>query len=194
MSGTSCSAKRARAEAETLRERIEQRLAPGEAVLVSACLLGVHCRYDGSTNPATGLQQLARRYRIVPVCPEQLGGLPTPRPPAEFSGGDGRAVLEGRACLQTASGEDVTEAFLRGAREAVRLGKLAGARVAILKERSPSCGVCHVYCRGRLIEGQGVTTALLVEHGFEVIPLDPPKQRERADGTGDDEPTGTEAG
>ncbi len=174
---------RSHRDVKTIQAELERRLAPGEAVLVSACLLGVHCRYDGSTNPSEALQQLAQRYRLVPVCPEQLGGLSTPRPPAELHGGDGRAVLRGQASVRTVDGKDVTEAFLRGAREALRLGKLAGARLAVLKDRSPSCGACRVHCNGQLTEGMGVTAAMLAESGLEILPLDPPKQTDRSNGT-----------
>jgi len=163
-------------EEKALRERLACELEPGEAVLVSACLLGVRCRYDGSCNPARELQELARQYRVVPMCPEQLGGLGTPRAAAELSGGDGLAVLRGEARVRTRTGRDVTACFLRGAGEALRLAKLTGARVAVLKEKSPSCGTCAVYRDGRLVEGRGVTAALLAEYGIQLIPLDPPKQ------------------
>lgn len=146
------------------------------AVLVSACLLGVRCRYDGTTNPADNLTELTRGKQIIPICPEQLGGLSTPRPAAQSSGGTAEDVLDGKARVLTHSGADVTDNFLRGAHEAARLADQFGAREAILKDKSPSCGVCRVYRDGQLVEGQGVTAALLASKGLRLIPLSPPSQ------------------
>lgn len=148
-----------------------------EPVLVSACLLGVHCRYDASTNPSPDLVAKLGAARIIPVCPEQLGGLGTPRPPAHFEAGDGDAVLNGTARVVTDTGADVTAQFLRGAHESLRLAQLVGAKRAILKERSPSCGCCQVNRDGALQPGRGVTVALLRREGIVVESLDPPKER-----------------
>ena len=129
-------------------------------VLISACLLGVCCRYDGASKAYPGIEQLARQHTLVPVCPEQLGGLPTPRPPAERRGD--RVV--------TRSG-DVTEQYRRGAEEALKLCKLFGCEAAVLKERSPSCGRGAVYdgtFTGTLTPGDGVTAELLASHGIPV--------------------------
>ena len=129
-------------------------------ILISACLLGVCCRYDGASKPHPLAAALAERHTLVPVCPEQLGGLPTPRPPAERR--DGRVV--------TQSG-DVTEQYRRGAEETLKLCKLLGCQAAVLKERSPSCGRGEVYdgtFTGTLTAGDGVTAALLEEHGIPV--------------------------
>ena len=129
-------------------------------ILISACLLGVCCRYDGDSKAYPGIEQLARQHTLVPVCPEQLGGLPTPRPPAERRGG--RVV--------TQSG-DVTEQYLRGAEETLKLCKLLGCEAAVLKERSPSCGRGQVYdgtFSGTLTAGDGVTAELLAAHGILV--------------------------
>ncbi len=115
-------------------------------VLVSACLAGVRCRYDGGACPDPAVVDLVRRGRALPVCPEQLGGLPTPRRPAEIRGGAGADVLEGRARVVTASGADVTDAFLRGAEETLRLARLSGAEGAILKARSPSTAASPGAC------------------------------------------------
>jgi len=147
-----------------------------ECVLVSACMLGVHCRYDASTNPSPELEQRLAGQRIVPVCPEQLGGLTTPRPAAHFEGGTGEDVLAGNARVVTNTGADVTDQFLRGAQETLRLARVLGARRAILKERSPSCGCCQVHRDGVLSPGSGVTAALLRREGIAIEPLDPPKQ------------------
>ena len=129
-------------------------------ILISACLLGACCRYDGASKAHPLAALLAERHTLVPVCPEQLGGLPTPRPPAERRGG--RVV--------TQSG-DVTEQYLRGAEETLKLCKLLGCEAAVLKERSPSCGRGQVYdgtFSGTLTAGDGVTAELLAAHGILV--------------------------
>ena len=130
-------------------------------VLVSLCLLGIECRYDGRGNACEGLNKLVERCEIVPVCPEQLGGLPTPRTPAERR--DGRVV--------TKDGRDVTEAFKRGADQVCRLAEALQIRWALLKARSPSCGTGKVYdgtFAGRLIPGMGVTALALYHAGIPV--------------------------
>ena len=130
-------------------------------ILISACLLGCRCRYDGGSKPHPDALGLAERHELVPVCPEQLGGLPTPRPPAERVGD---RVL-------TAAGNDVTEQYRRGAEEALRLCRVTGCQAAVLKERSPSCGCGDVYdgtFSGTLTEGDGVAAALLKEAGIPV--------------------------
>ena len=99
-------------------------------ILVSACLLGLRCRYDGKANPNAAVLALRERHTLIPVCPEQLGGLPTPRSPSEWQG----------ERIRNADGADVTMQYLRGAEEAVRLAELMNCRIAILKERSPACG------------------------------------------------------
>lgn len=129
-------------------------------ILISACLLGACCRYDGASKAHPLAAALAERHTLVPVCPEQLGGLPTPRPPAERRGG--RVV--------TRSG-DVTEQYRRGAEETLKLCKLLGCEAAVLKERSPSCGRGQVYdgtFSGTLTAGDGVTAELLAAHGIPV--------------------------
>lgn len=142
-------------------------------VLVSACLLGQPVRYDGraSGHPDV-LQAWQREGRVVPLCPEVAGGLPTPRPPAEIPGGQGAAVLEGEAQVVTVLGEDVTAAFMAGARVALALVRRHGIRVAVLKSGSPSCGNQRVYdgtFSGNKVEGEGVTTALLRREGVLVF-------------------------
>lgn len=142
--------------------------------LVSACLLGIRCRFDGVATPDETVVQLADSGGAVPVCPEQLGGLPTPRLRSEFRGGDGRAVLDGRAQVVAEDGTDVTEFFERGAQETLAIALRCGATRAVLKERSPSCGLTQVYIDGRLTDGMGVTAALLAREGIEVAgPGDP---------------------
>lgn len=108
----------------------------------------------------------------MPVCPEQLGGLSTPRPRSHLTGGDGRAVRNGRACVANEQGKDVTGAFLRGADECVRLAGLLGARRALLKQRSPSCGYGVVKVDGEETAGAGVAAAALEAAGLEIVPVD----------------------
>jgi len=136
-------------------------------ILVSACLLGVRCRYDGrSAGSAPLLERLPGRC-IIPICPEQLGGLSTPRPPAVMEGGDGWDVLHGRARVVDETGRDVSEAFVRGAWEALRIARLFEVGRAVLKARSPSCGLCTPYC-DKTGGGMGVTASLLSSEGLEV--------------------------
>jgi uncharacterized protein YbbK (DUF523 family) len=131
-----------------------------EIVLVSACLAGLCTRYDGKIRPSPAcLQALAGRHWL-PVCPEQLGGLPTPRPAADLTGGDGYAVLAGGARVVTAGGQDVTRNFLQGARQCLALAQAQNIRRAYLKADSPSCG---------LTSRIGVTAAILSQQGIEVI-------------------------
>lgn len=140
-------------------------------VLVSACLLGRRCRYDGGDNRDLVLEdRLARRAeRAVPFCPEEFGGLGTPRPPAWIEAHGAREVLEGRDRLVTDSGEDVTQGFLDGARGALETCRREGITRAYLKERSPSCGVCETHVAGGRVRGPGVTAALLEDSGIEAL-------------------------
>ncbi len=135
-----------------------------EAVLVSACLLGERCRYDGQTKTNGRIRVLKEKgTRFIPVCPECLGGLPTPRPPAEIQE-DGRVVNR--------EGRDVTREYLAGAREALRICREAGCRTAVLKARSPSCGRGAVYdgtFSGRLVPGDGCAARMLSENGVRVL-------------------------
>lgn len=143
-----------------------------ERVLVSACLLGVACRFDGASKTQSSALELLKRYVCVPVCPEQLGGLATPRPKSHLIGGDGRAVLAGQAKVVADDGCDVTGAFVRGADESVRLAKLFGARRAFFKQRSPSCGFGVVEVDGSRTEGVGVTCAALEAAGIEIVAIE----------------------
>ncbi len=135
-----------------------------EALLVSACLLGENCKYSGGNNalPRETLAALAERFRLVPVCPEHDGGLPTPRLPSERRG----------ERIVNRAGEDVTAAFERGAALALKKARDCGCRLALLKERSPSCGSGKIYdgsFSGTLIPGEGVTAALLRQQGLTVF-------------------------
>lgn len=143
-----------------------------EPILVSACLLGLHTRYDGTTrhNPTVLAWLERQRLLPIPVCPEQLAGLPTPREQTRFATGDGGAVLTGNGTVvAVASGRAMNAPFLRGARETLHIARLTGCRRALLKERSPSCGVHQVHCGEHLVPGAGVTTALLIDAGLSVL-------------------------
>jgi uncharacterized protein YbbK (DUF523 family) len=143
-----------------------------ERVLVSACLAGRACRFDGSAANDDLVGRLVDEGRAVLVCPEADGGLGTPRPPAEIVGGDGRDVLEGRARVVTVDGRDVTEAYVKGARLALAAARRGGATTAILKARSPSCGHGVVYdgtFSTTLVPGDGVTAALLEMNGIVIV-------------------------
>lgn len=138
-------------------------------LLVSACLLGRPCRYDGGSRPDADVEArvVAWPGAVVPVCPEELGGLGTPRPAAELRGGDGAAVWRGDAHVAVReTGEDVTDAFRRGAERA--LAAAPGAAAAILKARSPSCGCGSTWIDGAVEPGDGVFAALLRARGVEL--------------------------
>jgi uncharacterized protein YbbK (DUF523 family) len=139
-----------------------------ETILCSACLLGVPCRYNAQDKTSEKALKLRETHDVILVCPEQLGGLPTPRPPAEIVGAAGGGDLR----VVDKNGMDVTAEFVRGAEEVLRIARLAGATEAVLKSRSPSCGSTQVYdgtFTGALVPGDGVTAALLKKHGIRVI-------------------------
>ncbi len=141
-------------------------------VAVSACLLGERCRFDGRDKLDRDLVERLRAEgaEIVPICPEVLGGLGTPRPAAEIRGGDGEDVLDGRArVVVVATGKDVTREFLVGAEAALAAARAAGATEAVLKERSPSCGPTEVHRDGGPKPGLGVAAALFRRAGLRVI-------------------------
>lgn len=143
-------------------------------VVISACLLGIRCRYDGGDSRSDTAIKQGETQDIIPVCPEESGGLPTPRPPAEIVGGDGNDVLDGKAKVMTVEGTDVTEAYLKGARHALGVAQSNGTTHVVLKARSPSCGCGDIYdgtFSGTLTSGDGVTTALLKRHGITVTSL-----------------------
>lgn len=144
-----------------------------EKILVSRCLLGHRVRYDGgASGPFDLLEQWIEEGRVVPLCPEVAGGLPTPRAAAEIPGGQGVEVLDGTAAVITTDGEDVSAQFLEGARQALELVQKHGIRVAVLKANSPSCGNLLTYdgtFRGVKVSGEGVTAASLKRHGVRVF-------------------------
>ncbi len=133
-----------------------------EPLLISACLLGVGCRYDGKSQLLPQAAALREKYHLIPVCCETLGGLPTPRVPSE--------LRHGR--VWSRDGQDVTEQFLRGAQEVLQLARFFGCRRALLKERSPSCGFGQIYdgsFQGKLTAGNGVLAQLLHDNGFAIF-------------------------
>lgn len=143
--------------------------------LCSACLLGLECRYDGKSNLEKISEQLLEEFRngnIIPVCPEQLGGLPTPRTPSEIQGGmSGESVLDGGCMVIGKDGEDVTQQFLRGANEVLKVAQYLGIKEYIGVQKSPSCGCGKTYdgtFTKTLIDGDGVTVALLKRNGISV--------------------------
>lgn len=147
-------------------------------ILVSACLLGVATNYKGKHHPAweTLFRRLVPAAKsagivFVPICPEQLGGLPTPRPPSELQG-NAESVLDGRACVLTIDGADVTKQFVAGAEAVGHIARTLGAVGAILSERSPSCGVHQMYdgsFDGKLIAGNGLSTFVLIRLGIPTV-------------------------
>lgn len=131
-------------------------------MLISACLLGEPCRYDGKSKPAAGIEQLRDKYFLIPVCPECMGGLTTPRAPCEIRGG--------RVC--TPDGKDCTAEYNAGAEAVLALAKAHGCTRALLKARSPSCGAGEIYDGSftkTLVPGNGIAAGLLLENGVAVF-------------------------
>jgi len=137
--------------------------------IISACLAGYNCRYDGGNKRFPDLVEKVKSGDAIPLCPEQLGGLPTPRNSAQIIGGDGFDVLSGKARVMNLKGKDVTEQFLRGAGEVLKLARDMGAAGALLCDGSPSCGVEHIRRDGGKAEGMGVCAALLNSAGINVV-------------------------
>ncbi|MFN3466389.1 MAG: DUF523 domain-containing protein, partial [Candidatus Brocadiales bacterium] len=119
-------------------------------ILISGCLIGLDCRYDGATEKDERVLESLKSMPLVPVCPEQLGGLPTPRARAEIVGGDGHDVLARKAKVLDETGKDVTIPFIKGATETLKLTQLLGIKEAYLKGKSPSCGLGTIWRRGQL--------------------------------------------
>jgi uncharacterized protein YbbK (DUF523 family) len=143
--------------------------------LISACIAGIFCRYDGQTRRREEIIALVQSGKALAVCPETLGGLKIPREPAEIVGGDGFDVLDGKAKVMTCDGEDVTTEFVNGAQAALSLCRRYGARKVFLKSKSPSCGVGIIYdgtFSGTLRPGFGVTAALLKRNHIKVVEID----------------------
>lgn len=133
-----------------------------EKILVSACIVGEHCRYDGKNNYTPLMKQLLEKYEVIPFCPEVEGGLPIPRKPSERK----------KDLVITQDGNNVTRNFVKGAELALNVCLYLGIHTAILKENSPSCGVNQIYdgtFKNRLVKGSGVTAELLKRKGIRVI-------------------------
>lgn len=140
--------------------------------IISACLCGINCKYNGGNNLVPALKELAEKENALLVCPETMGGLPVPRSACEIKGGTGLDVIAGHARVTDTEGCDLTDFFLAGAYEVLTMAKKAGIDSAILKSRSPSCGAGKIYdgsFKSRLIDGDGVTSALLKLHDIQVI-------------------------
>ncbi len=138
-------------------------------MLISACLLGINCKYNGESNYNKRIVDLTKDERVIPVCPEQLGGLTTPRFPCEI------VILGGEKRVIRNDGIDVTEAFLKGAEETLKIAKIFNESIAILKTKSPSCGSCQIYdgsFSGTVIEGSGLTAELLTDNHIRVFDED----------------------
>ncbi|PLX69152.1 MAG: DUF523 domain-containing protein [Denitrovibrio sp.] len=142
-------------------------------IIISSCLLGENVRYNGeAVDISEGVSVLSDEYNIIPVCPEVLGGLSVPREPCEIVNGTGIDVLNGCARVMGSKGADCTEAFLKGAEIVLSIAKEHKAELAVMKERSPSCGSSRIYSgefNGNKKPGQGVTSALLQMSGIKVI-------------------------
>lgn len=131
-------------------------------ILVSACLLGENCKYSGGNNKCDEIIELGKNHKLIPICPECFGGLPIPRVPSE--------IKDGRVYSKT--GEDLTEEFNDGAEKALYVAEESGCQLAILKERSPSCGFGEIYdgsFSGKTIRGNGITAQLLYDHGIVIL-------------------------
>jgi len=144
-------------------------------IIVSACLCGINCKYNGGNNLDERVLKLLKEGKAIPVCPEQLGGQQTPRAAHEIVGGNGLDVLQGKAKVlgqEVDESDDVTSEFLKGAYETLKIAEAVGAYIAILKARSPSCGTSEIYdgtFSGTKRQGNGVTAELLLSKGMKVF-------------------------
>lgn len=132
-----------------------------QKILVSACLLGIDCKYNGKNNKNDQVIELLKTHDLIPVCPEIMGGLTTPRTPSEIHEDE----------VITKEGKNVTKQYQKGAEETLKIAKLYNCKTAILKEKSPSCGCGKIYdgtFTGTLIDGDGITARLLKEHGIKI--------------------------
>lgn len=141
-------------------------------IVISACLCGINCKYNGKNNLNEKALKLFEEGKAVLICPEELGGMSTPRIPHEIIEGTGAEVLDGKALVVSKDGENSTEKFIRGAEDALKIAKTADAKLAILKAKSPSCGCGKIYdgsFKGIKREGNGVTAELFLRNGIKVI-------------------------
>jgi uncharacterized protein YbbK (DUF523 family) len=145
-----------------------------EKLLISGCLAGLSCRYDGRSKPHPRLEDLKRRYDLIPVCPEQAGGLSTSRIPNELQA-SAADILSGRGKVKNQAGEDCTENFIRGASETLKVVRLLEIKIALLKDGSPSCGKNRVYngtFSGKSIPGMGITAQVLSDEEIDIYSED----------------------
>ena len=141
-------------------------------ILVSACLLGINCKYNGDNNKSEKIEEYLKDKKFILVCPEQLGGLTTPRYPSEIINIDEENIIEGKTNVINNKNLDVTAQFKKGALETLKIANIYGCKKAILKEGSPSCGSSLIYdgtFTGKKVNGSGITTTLLRQNGIEVI-------------------------
>lgn len=141
-------------------------------IIVSACLVGVNCKYNGNNNDNDKVKEFLKDKQYILICPEQLGGLTTPRKPSEINKLDGKEVLNGNSKVVSCENEDVTENFIKGAEESLKIAKMFKCNQALLKEGSPSCGCNLIYdgtFEGRKISGMGVTAALFNKNNIAIF-------------------------
>lgn len=140
--------------------------------LISACLCGVNCKYSGGNNLNKDCMKLLENNEAILICPEQLGGLATPREPSEIRGNTYEIIQDKKGEIVTRSGKDVTNNFIKGAKEVLKIAKESGIKAAILKDGSPSCGSRYIYdgtFSGNKIKGEGITCKMLREEGIDII-------------------------
>ena len=138
-------------------------------ILISACLVGINCKYNGGNNYNEKAFELVRSGKAIPICPEQLGGLKTPRDPAEIK------IVNQKRCVIDNKGNDVTDNFQKGAKEVLELAKKLNVEKVVLQSRSPSCGVGKIYSGDfdkKLIDGNGILAQLLIENGIEAMDIE----------------------
>ena len=144
-------------------------------LIVSACLVGVNCKYDGGNNDNNKVKEFLKDKEYVIICPEQLGGLTTPRKPSEINNIGGQEVLKGNSKVISCENKDVTKNFIQGAEETLKIAKEHNAKTAILKAGSPSCGYKKIYdgtFLGNKIQGMGVTAAILNKENIALLDED----------------------
>ena len=157
----------------SLTQQISDAISQPSHIIVSACLVGINCRYDGKSQFHPEFASLRDQHFLIPVCPEQLGGLPTPRPPAEIQHGTGQDVFNNKVRILTNTEQsDVTEAFVRGAHETLKIAQFFKATVAILQQRSPSCGFGKIYNEHKITSGNGVTATILQNAGLTIFSIE----------------------
>lgn len=141
-------------------------------ILVSACLIGINCKYNGYNNKNEKVIHYLKDKQFIIACPEQLGGMSTPRDPSEIIELDTDDIIKGQTSVISNKSLDVTNKFKQGAKETLKIANIYNCKEAILKDGSPSCGSSYIYdgtFSSKKIDGVGVTTALLINNGIKVI-------------------------